>query len=268
MKKIVLISFLIISSSIFGQFHTGASRSELGGLIGGMFYVGDLNPYTPYKNTHLAFGVVYRYNIHSRLSFRANFTYGNVSAYDSGSKSELLRNRNLSFHSRIIELAAGVEFNYFPFQLGHDRYKGTAYLLAELGVFHMNPQTDFQGTEVDLQAVGTEGQGTSQNSKGHYSLTQICMPLGVGVKLSLGNRVGLNFEIGIRKTFTDYLDDVKSETYVDPVLLATEGGVLSSELSNRSSELYGRRGDAKTKDWYIFSGAMLTIRLGKPRKCW
>jgi len=165
-------------------------------------------------------------------------------------------------------LGAGVEFNYFPFQLGHDRYKGTAYILAEIAVFQMNPKSRYEGGEVELQPLGTEGQGTSLNSKKHYGLTQLSIPIGVGAKLSLGKRVGVNFEIGIRKTFTDYMDDVGSNEYVDPVVLAQENGPLSAALSNRSGSMYGNRGNSSTKDWYVFSGMMLTIQLGKPGNCY
>ena len=211
---------------------------------------------------------MYRYNVHSRMSVRANVTYGRVSASDAQSTEALNRQRNLSFHSDIFELAAGVEFNYFPFQLGHDRYKGTAYIVAEIGVFRMNPKTNYNGSEIALRPLGTEGQGTTLNSKKHYNLTQVCIPLGVGAKFSLGPRAGFNLELGIRKTFTDYLDDVHAENYVDPEILAVESGPLAAELSNRSGDRYGKRGNASTKDWYLFGGVMFTFSLGDPVSCW
>lgn len=233
--------------------------------------MGDLNPYVPYRNTHLAGGLMFRYNIHSRLAFRANLIYGEVEGNDADYSNEpTMVDRNLSFNSTIYEGAIGVEFNYFPFQLGHDRYKGTAYLLAEIGMFRMNPTTEYNGDTYELQPLGTEGQGSSLSDKRNYSLMQLCIPLGVGAKLSLGKRMSLNFEVGLRKTFTDYLDDVGSNSYVDASVLAAENGPLAADLSNRSlsGSRYGKRGNAGTKDWYVFSGMMLTFRLGKPVKCW
>ncbi len=267
MKYIFTIAVLAVTTIASSQFHTGRSRSELGVMLGGSYYIGDLNQYGHFKNTYLAGGLVYRYNINPRVSLRANALYAKVSGYDSQSKEAALRQRNLSFSSTIYELGVGFEFNYFPFQLGHDRYKGTAYLLAELGVFQMNPTANVNGREVELRSLGTEGQGTSLNPKGYYSLTQICLPLGFGVKLSLGDFIGINFEFGIRKTFTDYLDDVGGETYADPLVLAAENGPLAAQLSNKSGSLYGNRGNSATKDWYVFTGAMITFRLGRPEKC-
>lgn len=267
----VFVLFLCFgTSSVHAQFHTAKSRSELGFLIGGASYIGDLNPFEPWREINLAGGLVYRYNVHSRLTLRTNFTYGRLAGDDSKSKENLIKERNLSFETNIWEFAFGLEFNYFPFQLGHDRFKGTAYILTEMGLFRMNPKaiTD-GGTEVELQPLGTEGQGSSLSSKGNYSLNQLCLPIGVGAKISLGDKASINFEIGLRKTFTDYIDDVGSSSYVDPVALASENGPLAAELSNRSfsGSRYGRRGNATTKDWYIFSGMMITFRLGKPSKC-
>ena len=79
----------------------------------------------------------------------------------------------------------------------------------------------------------------------------------------------LNLEIGLRKTFTDYLDDVHSDSYVDPIVLQDENGATAAALSNRSLDgsQYGKRGTASSKDWYVFSGFMLTFKLGKKNIC-
>lgn len=269
MKQLLAALIVVLTSPVFSQYHTNFSRSELGVLLGGSYYIGDLNRFAHFRGTQPAAGIIYRYNIHSRLSFRANFTYGNVIGDDALAKEELLRNRNLNFKSDIFELAAGVEFNYFPFQLGHERYKGTAYLLAEIGMFRMNPKTMHNGEWVYLQPLGTEGQGSDLSSRGRYNLYQVCIPLGVGCKLSLGRRVSLNFEYGIRKTFTDYLDDVRADAFINPDDLAAANGPLAAELSNKSLDgsRFGKRGTSATKDWYAFFGMMITFRLGQPAKC-
>ena len=84
---------LLIVQNSFGQFHTKMSRSELGLLVGASCYLGDLNPIMPYRDPHLAAGVVYRYNVHSRLSMRLNFTYAEVSADDANSNGMRMRMR-------------------------------------------------------------------------------------------------------------------------------------------------------------------------------
>lgn len=269
MKIKLLLILFVLPVIIFGQQQNNKSRSELGVLIGGSYYLGDLNPTKQFYNTELAYGFMYRYNMHSRLALRFNLLKGSVSASDVDATRAVSINRNLNFGSDIYELAGGLEFNYFPFRIGHDRYRGTAYLLAQVAMFHMNPYTLYNGNEVYLQPLGTEGQGSDLSSKKPYKLNQLSVPLGVGFKLSLGKKASVGGEFGVRKTFTDYLDDVHSDNYVDPVKLAEQNGPLAAELANRTlnGERYGKRGNAATSDWYVFFGATLTFRLGKPNVC-
>lgn len=269
MKSIISILLLCSTFAVKAQQQNHRSRSELGIMVGGSYYLGDLNQFRQFYKTNLAAGVVYRYNVHSRMSLRGNVMYGSVEAYDSDSKIELLKNRNLSFESNIFEIAGGVEFNYFPFQIGNQKHRGTAYILTEIGIFRMNPTTKYNDDKIELQPLGTEGQGSSLNSKGAYNLVQLCIPLGVGAKLSLGRRTAVSLELGIRKTFTDYLDDVGSDSYVDESILAEENGPLAAELSNRSLDgsRFGKRGTSATSDWYVFTGGMITFSLGNPNKC-
>jgi len=270
MKRFTVTLILILSAVTagFGQRNNKLSRSELGFMVGGSYYIGDLNQ-KHFKNTNLAGGLLFRFNIHSRLAWRTNFTYCFVEGYDSESNRDLLVNRNLSFQSKLYELGTGLEFTYLPFEMGHDRYKGTAYLLAELALVRMNPTTDYNGDQVELQPLGTEGQGTSLTSKSTYLKTQLAVPLGVGLRFSLGKNACINFEYGIRFLFTDYLDDVGSYRYADETVILSENGPIAAELSNRSLDgsRFGRRGNPTSRDWYSFFGAGLTFRLGRPKGC-
>jgi len=269
-KFLIFIFFLIISGQrLVGQRHNFMSRSEIGFMGGGTYYIGDLNPSKQFQNTQIAGGLMFRHTIHSRFSIRASLLYGSVKADDALSNNLLLNNRNLSFSSSIFELSTNVEFTYLPFEVGHNKYKGTAYLTVGLGVFKMNPMTTYEGNNIALQPLGTEGQSSSLGASQSYSLNQLCIPFGIGVKGSLSKRLALSVEFGIRKTFTDYLDDVHSNTYINTAQLSDVNGTISSSLSNRSLDgnNNGFRGDPSTKDWYIFSGVMLSIRLGDPSNC-
>ena len=211
---------------------------------------------------------MYRFNVHSRMTLRFTGIYGKVEAYDRDASQPLLVNRNLSFESPITELAGGIEFHYFPFQFGNKRYKGTSYMITQIGVFQMNPQTEYNGELVELQPIGTEGQNENTGNA-NYSKYQICVPLGLGLKLSMGKYFSFNLEIAIRKTFTDYLDDVGRDTYYDPSALLALNGEEALALSNRSLDgnVMGRRGNSSNKDWYVYCGGMITFRLGKGNNC-
>ncbi|MDE3182372.1 MAG: hypothetical protein KGM16_03035, partial [Bacteroidota bacterium] len=108
------------------------------------------------------------------------------------------------------------------------------------------------------------------SGRNNYSLTQFSIPFGAGVKMPLSENINVGFEIGYRKLFTDYLDDV-SKTYVDPNLLLARRGAKAVELSYRGGELKtgstvypvgGQRGNPSSKDQYYFTGLTLSFRLG------
>ena len=259
---------LFLATQLRAQQPNFFSRSEIGFHAGTMFYIGDLNQFKPFYKSKLAGSLVYRFNVHSRLTLRFNATYGNVAADDKDATQDLTRNRNLSFTSHIAEIAGGVEFHYLPFQFGNRRYIGTAYMITQIGVFQMNPKTEYNGEMIALQNIGTEGQNNASGTR-TYNKYQPCVPLGLGVKVSLGKFCSFNLDIAIRKTFTDYLDDVGADTYMAPELLESINGADAVALANRSLDgsTFGKRGNSTNKDWYVYAGAMLTFRLGKGNNC-
>lgn len=107
---------------------SGASKSELGPMIGGSYYTGELNRMGHFKQMNLAAGLIFRYNINPRLAFRANAFYGNVQGNDKLGKSDFAKNRNLSFKSMILEVAAGIEFNYYQYQMSDREHGITTYM--------------------------------------------------------------------------------------------------------------------------------------------
>jgi hypothetical protein len=212
--------------------------------------------------------LMYRYNVNARLTYRFNILASSVEAYDADSKNEILRNRNLSFQSNIQELAGGLEFHYYKYQLGNKKYRFTTYMIIQAGLFHFNPTTIYDGDTIKLQPLGTEGQGTNFGKKRKYSRYQPCIPIGLGAKFCIGKFTNINFDIAIRKTFTDYIDDVGANYSVDPNAFNTNQSIAQT-LSNRSldNSRYSRRGNSSTNDWYVYYSASLTFRMGKTNKC-
>jgi hypothetical protein len=267
--RFIFCFLLLFPIVVLSQRETKKSRSELGVYGGGMYYIGDLNQTGHFKGMKPAVGALYRFNVHSRLALRTNILAGSYEASDANSKFDMLRNRNLSVQSNLYELASGLEFNYWPYQIGHQRYKATAYFLVEMGACYFNPKTEYEGDLVELQPLSTEGQGSTLSSKRRYSRLAFTMPIGLGFRFSLGKKVCINLEYGIRKTFTDYLDDVGADYYVNSAELLQQNGATAAALSDRSivQERHGRRGNSTTKDWYVFTGLMITFKLGNPNKC-
>lgn len=266
---VVLLSVYSITNSK-AQSDLFKARFEMGFMGGGSYYIGDLNQTKHFIYSKPAFGAIVRYNLSTRASLRFTGTYGSVFANDSKADDVFQVNRNLDFTSDIYELAVGFEIDLLKYRINDMRYPISPYFFYEIAYFRMNPMTLYNGNEIELQALGTEGQGTALSSKRPYKVNQISIPLGIGLKFNLRKRLAMSIEYGIRKTFTDYLDDV-SGNYVDPDLLRAENGPIASELSNRTLDggnLTGfNRGNSANKDWYAFYGIMLTFKPFKRDIC-
>ena len=274
MTSIRLLLFLISFSFFsFSQTESFKAAFEFGAMGGGSYYIGDLNQQKHFVYSKPAAGLIVRYNLSTRYSMRFTASYGQVHAEDS--ESELLnqQNRNLSFSSSIIEVAVGFELDLIKYRINDMKYPISPYLFYEIAYFRMNPivKNEF-GDEISLQELGTEGQGTFLSEKKPYNLNQISIPLGIGIKFNLKERIAVSLEYGIRKTFTDYIDDV-SGLYVNPIQLAELKGPLAAELADpslnhQSAKTLGlNRGNSNTKDWYVMYGAMITFKPWKKDIC-
>lgn len=277
MKSFFLILFIAIVSTFTVLSQPKNRSSELGLFLGANYYIGDLNPLGHFNQfTKPAGGVVFRYNFNERLAARGNLYYGSIEGDDSFSNSASQQQRNLSFNSKIIELSSQLEFNFLNYLIGDDNKLFSPYIFAGLAGFKFNPKANINGSWVELQPLGTEGQGLNNGAtKRKYKRTQISIPFGVGIKTNLSARIGLSVEWGMRKTFTDYIDDV-SKRYYDPAVLAVKRGATAANLSDPSigtdpnfSNVGRQRGNAITKDWYVFSGIALTVKFKqKIKKCY
>ena len=264
MKKNVLkIGFSLLLLSLL-QVASHAQHFELGGLLGAANYQGDLsnNSSALYlKETHLAAGAFGAYNMNDWLALKLSFSYATISGTDANSNNEAVRRRNLNFRSPIYELGLTLEFNIPGFDPYNLNKPFSAYVFGGIGYSWFKPTADFGGSKVALQPLGTEGQGLP-GYPNPYRLSTLVLPMGVGLKYALTDKLSLGFELGARRAFTDYLDDV-SGVYVDPAVLAAGNSELSALVSNRTGEYLGEpvtvtpgtpRGDQAPADWYFIAG--------------
>ncbi|GAA0563958.1 DUF6089 family protein [Chitinophaga japonensis] len=270
MKKItwiLLLSFLAPLGAFSQDWHVG-------GFAGITNYSGDLaQQRVDMRYTRPALGLMVKRDINRYLTLRLGFNWGNIAGADSTNESRLLQARNLSFRSVIWDLHFIGEFNFFDiYEKGY-----TPYVFAGIAGFSFYPTArDSMGNKVPLRRLGTEGQNLAEYpERTQYGLHQVAIPFGAGVKAMLNDRWTMGIEIGFRKTFTDYLDDV-SKTYVDQATLLAGSGQQSVDFAWRGDEIQPKngltpgayppdgtiRGSDKRKDWYVFSGLTITYRLG------
>lgn len=274
MKKLIFSLFFILSGtlSLSAQGLRATPTNEFGIFLGTSYYTGDLNPTGHFKFPEAAAGLLYRRNINPRAAFRINGLAGYISADDAKSNDEVQNIRNLSFRSFVTELSGQFEFNFFPYEIGNPKYfPATPYLFAGLAIFRHNPKAKLNGDWEALRNLHTEGQETGNNTEKEYKLIQASIPFGVGIKFNLGPGVGMAIEWGLRKTFTDYLDDV-STVYFDPSQMGAGAATLADQsqqtVNDPTFSNVGRqRGNSKTKDWYAFAGITITFQAKKSIPC-
>ena len=259
------IFILSISSFLLSNMVVEAQNFHLDLFAGTSNYQGDLQDKRfTFNQAHFAGGVGISYDLSDHFAIRTGINFGTVSADDKSGRNKA---RNLNFTSKLFEGNVGVQYYITPLA----DHALTPYVFAGLAVYHFDPYThDTSGTKYYLKPLSTEGEGFLQG-KNNYSLTQMAIPFGGGVKLSLTDNINVGLEVGFRKLFTDYLDDV-SGTYADETLLLANRGAKAVELAYRGGELKTgsliypdagqQRGSSKHKDWYYFTGVTLSFRLG------
>jgi hypothetical protein len=267
--------FLFLSFASFAQYrldigiHSGVSN-YLGEMGGEEHTRRDFVKDMKLSQTHISFGAFARYKVHPYIALQADLFYGRISGDDKLSSNPGRAGRNLNFRNDIIELAVNAQLRITQFSdVGRSfRYRNDfrAYAFAGLAGFYHNPKAFYSDTWVDLRPLRTEGQAKP------YSKISAAIPLGIGFYFTKDRVFRIGWELGIRKTFTDYLDDV-STSYAAPEAL----NPLAAELANRTDELNStpiaeenykpgsKRGDPSNKDAYMFSTVNISYVLkGRP----
>jgi hypothetical protein len=264
---LLIVTFIFSFSSEAQQFKP---NTEVGILLGTSYYLGDLNT-THFNQPLPAVGLIIRKNIDKRFAYKAEVMYLNIQSDERSSEDTIAKNRGLHFKSPIYELSGQVEFNFLPYQPGNPLYTWTPYVYSGISIFHFNPQAENKNGEwVNLQELGTEGQGTTLfPEKEKYSLIQYSIAMGGGFKIAVNPSFNIILEYGVRKTFTDYLDDV-STTFVGgvgnpyPLDMSQEALAMSDPESTHTRG--DQRGDPDKKDWYSFAGITLSFTLNNNTK--
>ena len=271
--KRLVVAALMAVAPLWGEAqHRFLEHSELSLEIGGMSYIGDLNNQKLFVKPNLAYGAGFRYCFDDRWSLKIGGAYGHI----EGGNPDAIAMRNLSFRSYVWEASARAEFNFLPYGFSDVQWRFSPYLYAGVGLMGFNPKAKYTNPEtgqeewVELRPLCTEGQGTTQyEDRTPYSLVQVMIPFGMGLRVSPNRWLQVYVEYGVRATFTDYLDDV-STTYVGGDLLrTTEGGELAARMADRSAEVEGgklnavgiKRGDDSLNDWYTYMNVSVSISL-------
>ena len=265
---LLIVATLFLINSIKAQ--QFKPNTEIGILGGASYYLGDLNT-THFYQSSPTIGVIIRQNVDKRFVYKAELMYINLRADDKNPFNirnyQIDSKKKLHFRSPVYELSGQLEFNFLPYQPGNPLYTWTPFLYTGFSLFHFNPQGENKDGEwINLQELGTEGQSTTSfPDRKKYSLIQFAIPMGGGAKIAINESFNIILEYGIRKTFTDYIDDV-STTFPGSGLNDMSNAAI--EMSDPSGDHLkdNQRGDDTKKDWYTFTGITLSFKLNNNKK--
>lgn len=179
-KFLIVIAFFCLCKTLQAQ------RSELGFGVGTFNYTGDLVRTYDFKYSTPAATVFYRSNLSKVVSFRASITGGKLAASEKPIDAFAVQ-RDASFDIFLLEGSLAMEYHFLNWRDDKRPMRYTPYLFAGVALFGMS------GNESKPEA---------------YSNVQPAIPFGGGFKYIMNPKLYIAIELGIRKTFFDYLDNV------------------------------------------------------------
>ena len=174
---------------MFGQ------EYEIGVSLGGTNYVGDIGSTSYINPNKLAGTVFFKYNYNPRVALKATYSYLPIAGDDTKAGSNFRNKRRLSFSNTINEVALGLEFNFYEFDISSEDKSWTPYILVELAAFNYSIIV---------------GETTPVNK----NKTALALPIGIGFKSKLIGNLAFSLETKFRYTFEDDLDFI-SENNLD-----------------------------------------------------
>ena len=174
---------------------------ELGGTMGGCFYMGDANYTTPFKDVAMAGGILARYNINPRMAVKGDLAVGRIKGSTEGMENKFPNGEHISFSRNVYELGAQFEYSFFAYGTGagyKDSHRLAPYILGGLGLTYAPKNADH--------------------------VVAMNIPLGLGVKYKLAERLNVGAEWTMRFTTSDRLDQLN-----DPY------GIKGKGLKNKDS---------------------------------
>ncbi len=208
----IVMAFVLVASAQAQDY-----RFEVGPALGMSGYLGDLNRSNLFKHPGVAGGGVFRYIMNSRFAIKGSLLYAGISGNSDDCANKFPAGEHYEFSRSLFDLGGQVEFNFLHFGSGprYKKYKRISpYMTLGLGM-----------------VLSTGGGNTGAS---------FSIPMGVGVKYKLKERLNLGFEFTMRKEFGDKIDGL--------------------------SDLYGvKHSFAKNTDWYAV--AMFTVTYECSKRC-
>jgi len=239
MKRILIVFFIgIMALESLGQ------QSVDVGIFGGAgTYFGDMTKTELAKSVNPAYGAFMRFNFNPRYALRFNVINGSM-----GATGEFEGNP-WDFKKNVLDISLQFEFNFYKYIVGDKETPYSTYLFAGIGVQNYAYTYDPQRLTPLVDPTYFE------NASNSGSVISPTIPFGLGFKFNVSKRIGLGIEGGMRKTFSDKLDDL------DDPLSYTDNTVDPPVVVNYADNYHNN-------DWTAYVGIHLVYKLIYGNKEW
>ncbi|HLN72803.1 MAG TPA: DUF6089 family protein [Prolixibacteraceae bacterium] len=231
MKQLLFV-FLIVFVGIKAQ---GQPSLDIGFFGGAGTYFGDMTKIELSKSINPAYAAFVRYNFNPRYGIRFNVLNGNIGAQGEFNTQYINNNPLLTnywdFKKNVLDISLQFEFNFYKYIVGDKETPYSPYIFGGLG-------------------MQTYSYANPLVSGGNNSEISPTIPFGLGFKFNLSKRIGLGLEGGLRKTFSDKLDNLD-----DPL----------SQMPNVTTTYTDRY---HNNDWTAYAGIHLVYKLMYGYKQW
>lgn len=183
-KSILTIAFIVFSGILLGQ------EYEAGLFLGSSHYIGDIGRTNYIYPNEPAGAIFLKYNKNPRIAFRATYSFLPISGNDLDADTDFKRNRGLNFSNTIHELAIGIEYNFYEYDLSTPGKTWTPYITLDLAAYN-------------YKSVASEPQ---PNQFIYDTKNAFTIPFGVGFKSKLVGPVAFAIETKFRYSLADDLD--------------------------------------------------------------
>jgi hypothetical protein len=208
-RKAIAIS--LIACSYFSSVHAqlNAPKHEIGFSAGMFIYFGDLTPEKAgaFKTPGFAINLFYNHILSRSFSLRTYLAHGKLMADDANyDQPEWRQQRNFTFATRATEISELLVWNILGNNYG-DRKIISPYIFAGAGLSSLRINRDWSRINYDYFAQDESVvNGLAVDSLYNLPGTILVIPVGIGLRYSISNKLSIIAEASYRYTINDYID--------------------------------------------------------------
>jgi hypothetical protein len=208
LKETTCVLVILIRINFTAEAQTNIPKFQFGISAGTFIYQGDLTPSAlgSYKTLRPAINLFASKLFSPSFALRGNLAFGGLRGNDAVyNHPEYRQQRNFNFTSPVLEISGIAEWNilgrnYVSRGFAPYLFAGAGFSLLKIRKDYSNLNAEYFGAESELMVgLATDAQRTLPKAL-------LILPVGIGTRYYLSDRIGISAETSYRIMSNDYLD--------------------------------------------------------------